>query len=472
MNGSSPSISVMKSLRRVEHPVALEDLALVRHVDRRQLELLGGDVLPHVELGPVGDRERADVLAGADARVVEVPQLRALAARVPLAEVVADGQHALLGARALLVAAGAAEAGVEPVLGDRVQQRHGLQAVARGPRAGLLAHAALVDRLLHGADEQRQADLRHQPVAELDHLGEVVARVHVQQRERHLARRERLLREPHEHDRVLAAAEQQRGALTLGRDLADDVDGLGLEGSQVRQRGGGDGGHTCNPHSVLVSPAHGPHGRIPGWCKARSRSTRSPGRAAGGRGGRVRRCDSTGPSRSTRRAGCTSRSPLVVELDGLRVRARRRLLAADAGDPRVRAGDRPLQRGDLALAAAVLRAGPGAARVLDLHVDAEALLERPPGGERLGEQHAGVDRDDAGVGRELDELVDEDRLLLLEGAEHHQAVAVALHGLGQHLGDGAHATGSSTGVSSCVHHSGSVRPAKSRNVSPSAWCVS
>ena len=34
------------------------------------------------------------------------------------------------------------------------------------------------------------------------------------------------------------------------------------------------------------------------------------------------------------------------------------------------------------------------------------------------------------------------------------------------------ATGSSTGVSSCVHHSGSVRPAKSRNVSPSAWWVS
>ena len=173
-------------------------------------------------------------------------------------------QHALLGAGALLVAAGAAEAGVEPVLGDRVQQRHRLQAVAGGARAGLLAHAALVDRLLHGADEQRQAELRHQPVAELDDLGEVVARVDVQQRERDLARRERLLREPHEHDRVLAAAEQQRGALTLGRDLADDVDGLGLEGAQVRQRGRGDGGHTCNPHSVLVSPAQRPSRPDPG----------------------------------------------------------------------------------------------------------------------------------------------------------------------------------------------------------------
>src|ERR1700748_1920638 len=38
---------------------------------------------------------------------------------------------------------------------------------------------------------------------------------------------------------------------------------------------------------------------------------------------------------------------LVVELDRLGVRARRRLLAADAGDPGVRAGQRALERGDL-----------------------------------------------------------------------------------------------------------------------------
>src|SRR5437899_2842872 len=48
---------------RVQHPVAAEDLALVREVDARQLELLARDVLPHVELRPVRDREDADVLA-------------------------------------------------------------------------------------------------------------------------------------------------------------------------------------------------------------------------------------------------------------------------------------------------------------------------------------------------------------------------------------------------------------------------
>src|SRR5438128_2141952 len=60
---------------RVEHPVAPEDPALVRKVDRRQLEPLAGHVLPHVELRPVGDRERAHVLALANARVVDVPEL-------------------------------------------------------------------------------------------------------------------------------------------------------------------------------------------------------------------------------------------------------------------------------------------------------------------------------------------------------------------------------------------------------------
>src|SRR5919198_1346648 len=91
-----------------ESVAAVERTALVQEVDRRDLEVLARDVLPHVELGPVGDGEHADVLAAADAAVVEVPQLGALVARVPLPEVVAEGEDPLLGPRALLVAAGAA----------------------------------------------------------------------------------------------------------------------------------------------------------------------------------------------------------------------------------------------------------------------------------------------------------------------------------------------------------------------------
>src|SRR6476659_1917719 len=114
---------------RIQHPVALEDLALVREVDHRQLEILAGDVLPHVELGPVRDREDTDVLALADAGVVEVPELGPLGARVPLAEVVAEAEDALLRAGALLVTACAAHRSVELVLFDRIEQRRRLQLV-------------------------------------------------------------------------------------------------------------------------------------------------------------------------------------------------------------------------------------------------------------------------------------------------------------------------------------------------------
>src|SRR3954453_2075817 len=221
--------------QRVEHAVAAEHLALVREVDRGHVEALLDDVLPHVELGPVAQREDAHVLAAADAPVVDAPQLGALAARVPLAEGVAEGEDALSGPRALLVAPRAAERRVEAVLLDRVEQRRRLEAVARGVRPGLLDHAAAVDRLLHRGDAEPLAELGHAAVAERDDLGEVVAGVDVHEREREQRRAERLLGQAQQHDRVLAAAEQQHRLGQLGGDLAHDVDRLGLEGLQVRQ---------------------------------------------------------------------------------------------------------------------------------------------------------------------------------------------------------------------------------------------
>ena len=100
------------------------------------------------------------MLALGDARVVQRPQLRALALGLPLAELVAERQHALLGPRALLVAPGAAERRVEAVLGDRVEQRDRLQPVARGARPGLLDDAPFADRVLDRGDDQPLADFR------------------------------------------------------------------------------------------------------------------------------------------------------------------------------------------------------------------------------------------------------------------------------------------------------------------------
>src|SRR5436309_988491 len=161
-------IALDEVARCVEHPVAAEDLTVVGEVDRRQLQLLARDVLPHVELRPVRDREDADVLALADARVVEAPQLGPLRARVPLAEVVAEAEDALLRAGTLLVAARAAHRRVEAVLLDSVEERRRLQLVARRARPRLLDDAAPVDRLLHARDDEALAELLDAPVAELD----------------------------------------------------------------------------------------------------------------------------------------------------------------------------------------------------------------------------------------------------------------------------------------------------------------
>ena len=187
------------------------------------------DVLPDVELGPVRDGEHADVLALAVLAVVEAPQLRPLVLGVPLTELVAEGVDALLGPRLLLVAAAAAEHGVELVLDDGVEQRRGLQAVAAGARTLLLDHAAVVDALLHGGHDELHAELGDAAVAELDDLGEVVAGVDVHHRERDAAGPEGLLREAEHDDRVLAAGEQQDRTLELGRHLPHDEDGLVLE---------------------------------------------------------------------------------------------------------------------------------------------------------------------------------------------------------------------------------------------------
>src|SRR3954449_5959810 len=81
---------------RVEHPLPVDDLPLLGEVQRRDLDLLLGDVAPDVQLGPVGQREHPDRLTEVDAAVVQVPELGALVLRVPLAELVAEGEDPLL----------------------------------------------------------------------------------------------------------------------------------------------------------------------------------------------------------------------------------------------------------------------------------------------------------------------------------------------------------------------------------------
>ena len=121
---------------------------------------------------------------------------------------------------------------------DRVEQRDGLQLVAAGVVAFFFLHTTIVDGLLHEADGQRRADLLHEPVAVFHGLREIVAGVHVKQREGQLRRIERFACEPGHDDGILAAGKQKRGLLELRSGFAQDVNGLGFEELKMR-----DGGH-------------------------------------------------------------------------------------------------------------------------------------------------------------------------------------------------------------------------------------
>ena len=116
------------------------------------------------------------MLAAAVTAVVERPQLRSLVLRVPLAELVAEGEHPLLGARLLLVPPRAAEDRVVLPRLDRVEQHRGLQLVAHRARSVLLHDAAVVDGFLDAADDEGGAQLVDAAVAVLEHLRESCGR--------------------------------------------------------------------------------------------------------------------------------------------------------------------------------------------------------------------------------------------------------------------------------------------------------
>ena len=239
---------------------------------------------------------------------------------IPLPEVVAEGEDALLGAGALLVAAGAAERGLEAVLLDRVEQGDGLEPVARGARTRLLHHAAVVDRLLHGGHDQVGADLLHDPVAVLDDLREVLARVHVHDRERKPGRARRPC-----GPGAAARPSPCRRRRAARRARARRPPRASRGSPPPPARGDARSRSSCRPHPrdgrirglparsrVLIRGARTPSsparpsgrcGRCREACRERSRSSRSRGREAGGRGGRARARSARRRPRSSPPAG-------------------------------------------------------------------------------------------------------------------------------------------------------------------------
>ena len=190
---------------------------------------------------------------------------------------------------------------------------------------------------------------------------------------------------------------------------------------------------------VLAGPAS--LAAVPGLaCRGRIRSRSSPDRAADGRGSRARRCSCQRSFSLQSASGLTFQMPRRSSRSSFGgARPRRRLLAADARDPGVDVGERPLERIDLRrLAAAVPRstARPGLRASTTSTSTPKRSSNRFQVVERLREQHAGVDREHADrnpPALDRAQHVDEDRLLLLEGARDRQPRVEVLDRVGEHL---------------------------------------
>ena len=343
---------------------------------------------------------------------------------------------------------------------------------------GLLGDAAGVDRRLDRGDDEPLPELGDASVAEVQRLREVVAGVDVDDREREAAGPERLLGESQQHDRVLAAAEQQRRALEDGRGLPEDVDRLRLDLDEVRDavalsrrdhagppvggwssNGPGDGGRDPRPDhlpgarvevdaalaaALLLPPPASGSLVLAGLDGPRAR--RAADRRIAAIVERVVRqvaLPDVRPDLVARPVGERSDLPDAfaarVRLGLADLGTGRRLVAAKAGDPAVDRRERAPERLDLpdvaALAPVLDRVVEevqalgqdhllDSDRVGEVHLDVDAVAAPDLVHQVVGllRQAAGVEREHSRAWLELGHEVDEDGVLGAEGRRERQPV--------------------------------------------------
>ena len=221
-----------------QRAVALHHRPRLGEIERHDGDVFHQDVLPDVELGPVRQRKDADGFAGPHARVVEPPEFGPLVLRIPGMRRRAEREDALLGAGLFFVAPRAAEGRVEAVFVERLLQAFRLHHLGMKRRAGIERIDAAPDAVLVDMHEQVEAEPLGGRVAELDHFTKLPCRIDMEERERRLRRIERLHRQMKHHRRVLADRIKHDRVAEFGRNLAHDVDALGLQALQVRRRRG------------------------------------------------------------------------------------------------------------------------------------------------------------------------------------------------------------------------------------------
>jgi hypothetical protein len=94
-------------------------------------------------------------------------------------------------------------------------------------------HGAACHRIFHAAHDELGAQLAGTQVAKRRHFREVVAGVDHQERIGNAAHAKGFFGTPEHHQRILAAGEQEGGALKGGGHFAQEVDGLFFQRVEV-----------------------------------------------------------------------------------------------------------------------------------------------------------------------------------------------------------------------------------------------
>src|SRR5262249_9769546 len=135
----------------------------------------------------------------------------------------------------LLIAARAAECRIEPSLPQGIEQRLRLKQGTAFLRAQSERIRALLDGFTVGVNDEFRADLACEAVTEFDHLVKLIGSVDVQQWKWDLAGINRLLSQSHHYRGILADGIEHHRPREFSRHLAEDVDALRLERTQVAE---------------------------------------------------------------------------------------------------------------------------------------------------------------------------------------------------------------------------------------------
>ncbi len=212
-----------------EGSVTLENFTFVREVNGWEGNSLTFDIHPDIHFGEIGEREDAEVFTGIFASVEKVPKLGALVFWIPLAEVIAVGEEAFLGARFFFIAASATEAGIVLMFLDGVEECDGLKFVAGRVRSFFLNDATGIDRFLDVTDNELGAEEFHELIA-IDHgFFEIVTGIDMDEWEGRASGPKGFFREPSHDNRVFTSGEQEGWVLELGGGFPENEDRLGFE---------------------------------------------------------------------------------------------------------------------------------------------------------------------------------------------------------------------------------------------------